>query len=60
MPVCESKPRVYWLACAAVATGWLVTFVQGIMFMSAINFRRKGQQVIINKHDWEKRFVHFL
>ncbi|KAL4241095.1 hypothetical protein ACF0H5_001873 [Mactra antiquata] len=56
MPVCDSKPRVYWLACAAVLTGWLVFIIQGIMFVSAFNFRGKHKQVIISKHDWEKRW----
>lgn len=57
MPVCESKPRVYWIACAAVAGGWFTTVIQGIFVYSTFDFTTPEHRAIITKHDWEKRFV---
>ncbi|XP_053393215.1 diacylglycerol lipase-beta-like [Mercenaria mercenaria] len=56
MPVCDSQPRVYWLACAAVALGWLILVIQGVLINVAFNFSSGGSKAIISKHDWEKRW----
>ena len=55
MPVCDSQPRVYWLACAAVVLGWLAIVVQVVIILFVFEFKTERNKAIITKHDWEER-----
>lgn len=56
MPVCDSQPRVYFVACIAVVGGWMTFFVQTLLIFTAFNLTNRGHQAIISKHDWDARW----
>lgn len=55
-PVCESHPRLYWIACTAVAGGWITSAFQVIFIIRMFDFSSPEHRAVITKHDWEKRW----